>query len=156
MSPSYLIAYQSHVRNIGTGCKQKKKWVYVFLKCILLNRVQNSGCIIICKQISNDKNFYKEKSEGTMKIDNRLIIGLFKRSLTAMSWFRRLFADLSPRMPAFDPDSVHVGFLVDRLALGQVPPLPSISVFPHQFYSSDAPLDGQMEQTNHLHHRTAQ
>jgi hypothetical protein len=37
-----------------------------------------------------------------------------------VSWLRRLVAGLSTRGPGFAPGSVHVGFVVDRLALGQV------------------------------------
>jgi hypothetical protein len=33
---------------------------------------------------------------------------------------RRLVAGLSPRRPGFDPGSVHVGFVVAKVALGQV------------------------------------
>jgi len=35
-------------------------------------------------------------------------------------WLRRLVAGLSPRRPGFAPGSVHVGFVVDKVALGQV------------------------------------
>jgi hypothetical protein len=42
--------------------------------------------------------------------------------IVAVPWLRRLVADLSPRRPGFDPGSVHVGFMVDKLALGQVHP----------------------------------
>jgi hypothetical protein len=42
----------------------------------------------------------------------------------------------------FDPGSVHVGFVVDEVALGQVFP-PSTSVFPCQFHSTGAPLLGK-------------
>jgi hypothetical protein len=34
----------------------------------------------------------------------------------------RLVAGLPPRWPGFDPGSVHVGFVVDKVALGQVFP----------------------------------
>ena len=37
-------------------------------------------------------------------------------------WLRRLVAGLPPRRPGFDPGSVHVGFVVDKVALGQVFP----------------------------------
>jgi hypothetical protein len=40
----------------------------------------------------------------------------------AVPWLRRLAAGLPPRRPGFDPGSVHVGFVVDKLALGQVFP----------------------------------
>ena len=40
----------------------------------------------------------------------------------AVPWLRRLGAGLSPRRPSFDPGSVHVVFVVDKVALGQVFP----------------------------------
>jgi hypothetical protein len=38
----------------------------------------------------------------------------------AVPWLRRLAAGLPPRRPGFDPGSVHVGFVVDKVARGQV------------------------------------
>jgi hypothetical protein len=38
----------------------------------------------------------------------------------ALPWLRRLVAGLSPRRPGFDPRSVHMGFVVDKVALGLV------------------------------------
>jgi hypothetical protein len=38
----------------------------------------------------------------------------------AVLWLRRLVAGLPLRRPGFDPGSVHVGFVVDKVALGQV------------------------------------
>jgi hypothetical protein len=38
----------------------------------------------------------------------------------AVPWLRRLAPGLPPRRPGFDPGSVHVGFVVDKVALGQV------------------------------------
>jgi hypothetical protein len=35
---------------------------------------------------------------------------------------RRLVAGLPPRTPGFDPGSIHVEFVVDKVALGQVFP----------------------------------
>jgi hypothetical protein len=35
-------------------------------------------------------------------------------------WLRRLVTGLSPRRPGFNPGSVHVGFVVDAVALEQV------------------------------------
>ena len=40
----------------------------------------------------------------------------------AVPWLRRLVAGLSPRKPGFDPVSVYVGFVVEKVALGQVFP----------------------------------
>jgi hypothetical protein len=38
----------------------------------------------------------------------------------AVSWLRSLVTGLSPRRPGFTPGSIHVGFVVDKVALGQV------------------------------------
>jgi hypothetical protein len=38
----------------------------------------------------------------------------------AVPWLRRLVAGFSPRRSGFDPGSVHVEFVVDKVALGQV------------------------------------
>jgi hypothetical protein len=35
-------------------------------------------------------------------------------------WLRSLVAGLSPRRPGFVPGSIHVGFVMDKVALGQV------------------------------------
>jgi hypothetical protein len=53
-----------------------------------------------------------------------------------------LAAGLPPQRPGFVPGSVHVGFVVDRVALGQVLP-PSPSVFSCQFHSTGASLLGR-------------
>jgi hypothetical protein len=37
-------------------------------------------------------------------------------------WLRRFVAGFSPRRAGFDPGSVHVGFVVDKVTLGQVFP----------------------------------
>ena len=47
----------------------------------------------------------------------------------AVPWLRRSVAGLSPRRPSFDPGSIHVGFLVDKVALEQVPPSPRVLRF---------------------------
>jgi hypothetical protein len=38
----------------------------------------------------------------------------------AVPWLRRLVAGLPPRRPGFDPGLIHVGFVVDKVTLGQV------------------------------------
>jgi hypothetical protein len=35
-------------------------------------------------------------------------------------WLRQLVADLSTWRPGFEPGSVHMGFVVDKVALGQI------------------------------------
>jgi hypothetical protein len=64
----------------------------------------------------------------------------------AVSWLRRLVAGLSPRRPGFNPGSVHVGFVVDKGAPGQV--FLRASVFPCQFNSTGAPLIVKAEKTS--------
>jgi hypothetical protein len=61
----------------------------------------------------------------------------------AVPWFRRLVTGLLPWRPGFDPGSVYVGFVVDKVALGQV--FPEYFVFPCQFHSTGAPLLGKIE-----------
>jgi hypothetical protein len=79
--------------------------------------------------------------------------------MKAVAWLRSLVAGLSLWRPSFDPGSIHVGFVVDIVALGQVflrvlrfsptniiPPLLHIHLSPpHDVcYSSD--------QAAHYHH----
>jgi hypothetical protein len=40
--------------------------------------------------------------------------------VSAVAWLRRLVADLSLRNPGIAPRSIHVGFMVDKVTLGQV------------------------------------
>jgi hypothetical protein len=48
---------------------------------------------------------------------------LFDRvGLQAVPWLRRLVAGLSPRRPGFEPGSVHVGFVVEKVILIRVFP----------------------------------
>jgi hypothetical protein len=66
----------------------------------------------------------------------------------AVPWLRRLVVGLPPRRPGFDPGSVHVGFVVDKVALGQV--FPRVLRFSRQFHSTGSPLLGKMKQADHL------
>jgi hypothetical protein len=67
---------------------------------------------------------------------------LVVRLRTAVPWLRRLAAGLPPRRFGADLGSVHVGFVVDKLALGQVflQVLPFSSV---TFNSIVTPLHGK-------------
>jgi hypothetical protein len=38
----------------------------------------------------------------------------------AVLWLRRLVVGLCPRNPSFSPSSVHMGFVADKVALGQI------------------------------------
>jgi hypothetical protein len=48
-------------------------------------------------------------------------------NLEAVPWLKRLVAGLSPRMPGFAPGSIHVGSVVDKVALGRFSPSTSVS-----------------------------
>jgi hypothetical protein len=53
----------------------------------------------------------------------------------AVPWLRRLVGGLSPWRPGFTPGSIHVGFVVDKVALAQVF-LRVLRFFPCQYHST--------------------
>jgi len=55
-----------------------------------------------------------------MQIFPDLLTYVFKTSVGAVPFVRRLVAGLSPRRPELNPRSVYLGFMVERVALGQV------------------------------------
>jgi hypothetical protein len=73
---------------------------------------------------------------------------------TDVPWLGRLVAGLSPRRPGFDPGSVHVGFVVDKVALGLV--FPRVLRFSLSVSFHRCSITRKNEKTNHLHHRVAQ
>jgi hypothetical protein len=67
-------------------------------------------------------------------------------------WLRRLVAGLSPRRQGFDPGSIYVGSVVDKVEVGQV--FPQVLGFsPVTFIPT---VLHHMEKSNHPHHRVAQ
>jgi hypothetical protein len=58
-----------------------------------------------------------------------------------------VIAGLSPRSPVFDPGSVNVGFVMDKMALRFSP----VSLIPPVLHYEE-----KRKKTNHLHHRVAQ
>jgi hypothetical protein len=80
-------------------------------------------------------NYTKKKQWGRISRDNMGSIhqwqtpvnsdnknrGTCSPTVQAVPWLRRLVAGLPPRRPGFDP-GVHVGFVLDKVALGQVFP----------------------------------
>ena len=70
----------------------------------------------------------------------------------AVPRLRRLVAGLSPRRYGFDPGSVHVVFVVDKVALGQVSP----QVLRFSPVNHIPPVLHYTGKTNHLLHRVAQ
>jgi hypothetical protein len=57
---------------------------------------------------------------GRALTDQNCIPEEIKSRLRAVPWLRSLVAGLSPRRPGFAPGSIHVGFVVENVALGQV------------------------------------
>ena len=55
-----------------------------------------------------------------MQIFPNLLTYVFEHSVGAVPLFRRLVAGLSPRRPELNPRSVCLGFMVEKVALGQV------------------------------------
>jgi hypothetical protein len=60
-------------------------------------------------------------------LTSSLFMSIFPSYLTfcnvcnrAVAWLRSLVAGFSPRRPGFAPGSIHVGFVVDKVTLGQV------------------------------------
>jgi hypothetical protein len=70
-------------------------------------------------------------------------------------WLTRLVAGISPQKPGFDPGSVHVGFLVDKVALRQVLPL-VLRFSPVNFIPPVLRYMEKRKKTNYLHPRVAQ
>jgi hypothetical protein len=72
-----------------------------------------------------------------------------------MPWLRGLVAGLPPRRPGFDPGLVRVGFVVDKVALGQVFPL-VLRFSPVNLIPPVLHYKGKRKNTNQIHHRVAQ
>jgi hypothetical protein len=69
-------------------------------------------------------------------------------------WLRALVVGLSLRRPGFDLRSIRMGFVVDKVALGQV--FPACFGFPLSVSFLLCSITRKNERTNHLHHRVAQ
>jgi hypothetical protein len=85
---------------------------------------------------------YKSKSSSLCSFLKSLVMFSLLGADMAVHWLRQVVAGLPSRRPDFDPGSVHMGFVVDKVALGQVLS-PSTSVFPCQFHSICSPLLGK-------------
>jgi hypothetical protein len=62
--------------------------------------------------------YFKWRIKEDMK-ESSCCLDLSRPTLPAVPWLRRLVAVLSPRWPGFAPGLIHVGFVVDKVALGQ-------------------------------------
>jgi hypothetical protein len=68
------------------------------------------------------RNYIRWMEEDKRGRNHDIYISNINTLRWAVPWLRRLAAGLPPRRPGFDPGSVHVGFVVDKVALGQVFP----------------------------------
>jgi hypothetical protein len=85
--------------------------IYHNFLSLLVQNLKNSYSVLLEKP-------KKRGNSGDLGLDRIIIL----RWCLVVSWLRRLVAGLSPRRPEFDPESVHVGFVVDKVALGEVFP----------------------------------
>jgi hypothetical protein len=76
----------------------------------------------MCKQISVTTADVLFSVKMNCKTQGQKCADCSNIDLKAVTWLRRLVAGLSPQRPEVDPGSVHVGFLVNKVALGQVFP----------------------------------
>jgi hypothetical protein len=78
--------------------------------------------------------------------------------LRAVPWLRRLAAGFPPRRPEFNPGSARVGFVVEKVALGQVFSCVlrfyTVSFIPSVLHYLEK--DKNNYTNHHLHHRVAQ
>jgi hypothetical protein len=72
----------------------------------------------------------------------------------AVPWLKRLVAGLSPQRPGFAPGSIHVGFVVEKVALGSssVSPANIIPPLLHIHLSSPHGVCDSSDQAAHYHH----
>jgi hypothetical protein len=86
-------------------------------------------------------------------------IPFIRRSKEAVLWLKRLVAGLSPRSHGFAPGSIHIGFVVGKVALGQVflrvlRFSPANNILPLLYIHLSPPHDmcDSSDQAAHYHH----
>jgi hypothetical protein len=102
MRKSVLIYYEREKKTRERRTRQITHRGVTF-NAVYINVMQNAFFIFIAAGISNLMTAIRWCQS---KVDVR-----------AVSWLRRLVAGLPPRRPEFDPGSVHLGFVVDKVAL---------------------------------------
>jgi hypothetical protein len=75
--------------------------------------------------------------------------------MMAVPWLRTLVACIPPRRPGIDPVSDRVGFVVEKVTLGQVYPR-VLRFSPVNFNSPVLQLLGKIKENDHLYHSFAQ
>jgi hypothetical protein len=82
-----------------------KKLLVAFPKSCLVER----GFSVASQRLSKLRNLFQIIERGDLKL-----------LLVAVPWLRTLVTGLSPRRPGFAPGAIHMGFVVDKVALGQI------------------------------------
>jgi hypothetical protein len=83
----------------------------------LFHRLKHSDSEKVQNLIFEIETQRSKEHADVREVQNRRIN---KVTRDVVPWLRRLIVGLSPRKPRFDPGSVHVEFVVDKVALGQV------------------------------------
>jgi hypothetical protein len=98
------------------GRDQRETYIGTHLRWTRKNWIREK-CLSIKGQKSHDIKHKNEKEK-------------VKKEYLRRSWLRRLATGLSLWRPGFDPGSVNVGFVVDKVAVGQAPlPPPQVLWF---------------------------
>jgi hypothetical protein len=113
------MCYHQHVSpgvcNVNIACNQTPTQTAVILQQFGWDCLENST--LNPDFAPNDVHFLAVWRSILVVTDFRIWC---KKLSWAVPWLGRLAAGLPPRRPGFDPGSVHVGFVVDKVTLGQV------------------------------------
>jgi hypothetical protein len=145
---------------IGTGSLAQPAFVYRYssrMKLVYLVLCINMSQTIVIK-IPYIFQAYSYHVPSTSSLSNFTFYPL-SECIVAVPWLKRLAAGLSPRRPGFAPGSIHVGFVVDKVALGQVflrvLPFSPASIIPpllHIHLSPPRDVCDTSDQSAHYHH----
>jgi hypothetical protein len=127
---------------VSVSNKIEKKFIDVYCSRLRSILTSESKCWLTFQNIPQNKTYVK--SCNSFYAWRKEVVGCQRRTFSDLTggspwvwstcrcrfiilnitltvpWLRRLVAGLSQRRPGFDPASVNVGFVVDKVALGQV------------------------------------
>jgi hypothetical protein len=98
---------------------------------MIMEHCWNVNFIISYGSTYSDRTVLNTSSKAIRIIHILLLLMLDSCNCKAVPWLRRLAAVFPPRRPGFQPGSGHIGFVVDKVALGQV--FSEYFGFPSQF-----------------------